>query len=468
MALKLEDFRRLDINYRYYYGDLYDLMQKAGGAVASTVTKKYGVGNRILIICGSGNKAGDGLVAAEKLRNDNSVMVLFVKEKSRIRKGDATKALENYSGETTDLKDLEKELNRSDVVVDALLGTGISGEPRSPYDDVIRKMNDSRAKRVSIDVPSGFGTPTAVKPDITVTFHDLKKGMKPENSGEIEVIDIGIPPDLYNVSGPGDFISLALPRPDSHKGMNGVLGIIGGWTYHGSAAICALGALTTGPDLVNIIVPPDRYDLISSFSPEIIVRPYVGLDKLAENLHRYSALVIGPGLGEDREIRRTLLKIIGMVKVPTVIDADAIKLLAGEEQTFSGKPIVFTPHAREFEALTGTKPSEESLRKFCSRTRTTVVLKGKPDLISDGKEVFRTDGGNARLTMGGTGDLLAGIIGGLLSRGMTLTAGSRLGTYLIKKAATALFDDKAYWYSVMDLIEEMPYTMKETWEYCRD
>lgn len=468
MALKLEDFRRMDINYRYYYGDLHELMQKAGEAVASTVTKKFGVGNRILIVCGSGNKAGDGLVAAEKLRADNTVNVIFVKGKAAIGREDAKKALEAYKGLSVNLEDLEKELNRSEVVIDALLGTGISGDPRPPYDDIISKLNESRARRVSIDVPSGFGTRLAVKPDITVTFHDLKKGMTPDNSGEIEIIDIGIPKDIFNLSGPGDFAALKMPAPDSHKGMNGVLGIVGGWTYHGSAVISALGAMATGPDLVDIIVPPERYDLLSSFSPEIIVRPFVGVDRLAENLDRYSAFVIGPGIGADKEIRKMLLKLIGVINIPTVIDADAIRLLAGEEQLYSGKPIVFTPHSGEFEQLTGSQPTEEALRAFCESTRTVVVLKGKQDLICDGSNVFRTDGGNARLAMGGTGDLLAGVIGGLLSRGLDRAAASRLGTYLVKKAASDMFGKKAYWYTVRDLIDELPYTVKETWEYCKD
>lgn len=468
MALKIEDFRRMDINYRYYHGDLHELMQKAGEAVASAVAKKFGVGNRILTVCGTGNKAGDGLVAAEKLREDNTVIVIFVKGKTGIGREDAKKALENYKGESAGPEDLEKELNRSDVVIDALLGTGISGEPRSPYDEIISKLNDSRARRVSIDVPSGFGTRIAVKPDITVTFHDLKEGMTPANSGEIEIIDIGIPKEIFTVAGPGDLASMKMPEPGAHKGMNGVLGIIGGWTYHGSAIISALGAMAMGPDLVDIIVPPERYDLLSSFSPEIIVRPFIGVDRLAESLQRYSALVIGPGLGEDREIRKMLFKLLGSVNIPTVIDADAIRLLSGEEQLFSGKPIVFTPHAKEFEMLTGNQPSEDALRAFCQKTNTVMVLKGQQDLISDGNSVFRTEGGNARLAMGGTGDLLAGVIGGLLSKGLDRAAASRLGTYLVKKAGSDMFGKKAYWYSVSDLVNELPFTVKETWEFCRE
>lgn len=468
MALKLEEFRRLDINYKYYYGSLQDLMQKAGEAVASTISKKFGVGSRILFVCGTGNKAGDGLVAAEQLRENNTVSVILVSEKSDIKKEEAKKALESYKGVFAKFKDLDKEIKKADVIVDALLGTGISGTPRSPYDEIITKINESRTKCVSIDVPSGFGTGKAIQPDITVTFHDLKKGMAPDNSGEIEIIDIGIPRELFNLSGPGDFAFLKEPKPESHKGMNGVLGIIGGWTYHGSATLSALGALATGPDLVNIIVPPDRYDLISSFSPEIIVRPFVGPDQLLGDLPRYTALVIGPGLGEDKEIRKMLLKFISQVNLPTVIDADAIRLLAGEEQIYAGKPFVFTPHSREFEILTGSEPSSEALRDFCERTRTIGVLKGQTDFISDGSDVFKTEGGNARLSMGGTGDLLAGIIGGLLARGMEPVQASRLGTFLIKKAATELFEDKAYWYSVTDLINKLPYVMKETWEFCKD
>lgn len=468
MVLKIEDFRRLDINYRYYYGSLAELMAKAGAAVASTVNTKFGVGNRILIVCGSGNKAGDGLVAAEKLRANNIITVIFAKGKESIRKGDAADALKKYTGEIADLADLDRELKRSDVVIDALLGTGISGKPRPPYDDIISQINSSGAKIVSVDVPSGLGTPLAVKPIVTVTFHDIKKGMTPDNSGEMEIVDIGIPKDLKKKSGPGDFIYVTEPRKDSHKGMNGVLGVIGGWTYHGSAVIASLGALGTGPDLVNIIVPPEKYNLMASFSPEIVIRPYEGLDRLSEELHRFDALVIGPGLGEEKEIRKLLLKLISTLDIPAVIDADAIKLLAGQDDHFRDKPLIFTPHSREFELLTGMKASEEALLEFCSRTGVTVVLKGETDLICDGDSVFETPGGNARLTMGGTGDLLAGIIGGFLSKGVGPVEACRLGTFIVKKAAGNLFEDKAFWYSIRDLIDEIPYTVKETWEFCRE
>ncbi len=468
MTLKLEDFRRIDINYRYYYGSLSELMTKAGTAVATTLKTKFGVGNRILFVCGTGNKAGDGLVAAEQLRQDNTVTVIFARGVTSLKKSDAKSALEKFGGEVADFSELDRELKKADVVVDALLGTGISGTPRSPYDDIINRINEAKARKISIDVPSGFGTPVGVKPDVTVTFHDLKVGMTPENSGEIEIVDIGIPEDLKDLSGPGDFIYVREPKPDSHKGMNGVLGIIGGWTYHGSAVIASLGALGTGPDLVNIIVPPDKYNLIAAFSPEVVIRPFESPERFADELHRFDSLVIGPGLGEDREVRKVLLKLISMIEVPAVIDADAIKLLAGQEELIRRKSLVFTPHSREFQALTGTTPSEENLRKFCQKTGSVVVLKGKTDLICDGKNIYYTSGGNARLTMGGTGDLLAGIIGGFLSKGVGPVEASRLGTYIVKKAASNLFDDKAYWYSIRDLLEEVPYTVKETWEFCRD
>ncbi len=468
MALKLDDFRRLDINYRYFHGSLSDLMGRAGESVASTVKAKFGVGNRILVVCGTGNKAGDGLVAAESLRSDNTVTVMFAKGRVSVKKAEAKNALEKYQGEIAEIGELDRYLAKSDIVIDALLGTGISGDPKSPYDEIITKVNDSKSKKVSIDLPSGFRTSRGIRPEVTVTFHDIKEGMNPDNSGEIEMVDIGIPKGLNEMSGPGDFIFLREAKPDSHKGMNDVLGIIGGWTYHGSAVIASQGALGTGPDLVNIVIPPERYELISTFSPEIITRPYVGPDRLAEDIRRYSALVIGPGLGEDKDIRKMLLKLIPSVKVPAVIDADAIRMLSGEEDLFSNSPFVFTPHRKEFEVLTGTEATEENIMRFASRTGTVVVLKGKTDLISDGTSIYRTEGGNARLTMGGTGDLLAGIIGGLLSRGMGTVEASRLGTFIIKKAAAALFEDKAYWYGIQDLIDEIPYTMKETWEFCRD
>ncbi len=470
-GLKLSEFQRLDINYHYYYGSLYSLMERAGASVASTVKAKYGTGNTILVVCGHGNKAGDGLVAARILSEGNDVTVIPLRGKDSIRAHEARTALEKYKGKFADPNDLEREIERAEIIIDAMLGTGISGEPRPPYDTAIEKINASGANKVSIDVPSGFLSSLAIKPNVTVTFHDVKEGMTPENSGEIEIADVGIPHSLYGVSGPGDYIYYPEPKSNSHKGMNGVLGIIGGWTYHGSAAIAAMGALSIGTDLVDVIVPPDKVSIIASYSPEIIVRSFgesILLDS-AENINRlikrYSAMLIGPGLGNDRQIKRLFTKIVQNVRVPCIIDADGIRMLAGEIPLFSGRKFIFTPHEGEFRTLTGMGASERNAVAFAKKSGSIVVLKGREDIITDGHDVFKTSGGNARLTMGGTGDLLAGIIGGLISRGMPAVEASRLATFVEKKTAEELFKEKGYWYSVSDMINKLPFVMKEIKEF---
>ncbi|EQD56942.1 sugar kinase, partial [mine drainage metagenome] len=152
-----------------------------------------------------------------------------------------------------------------DIVVDALLGTGISGNPRHPYDQAIRQINSCKKTIVSVDVPSGMGNEITIVPQYTVTFSEKKDGMDERNSGKIVVVDIGIPEQVFRFAGPGDLIYYPLPRADSHKGMNGTLAIIGGIEYYGSAVIAAEGASGTGIDLVRIFTSGQNYQIIGSY-----------------------------------------------------------------------------------------------------------------------------------------------------------------------------------------------------------
>lgn len=457
--------KRDDQNYKYIYGDLYVLMQNAGKSVAEFISSTLGSGKRILFVSGTGNNAGDGFVAAEILRKSNDVRILLIKPKEELKTGDARKAFESYRGEIVSLESLEEESAKADIIVDGIFGIGIKGDPRPPYDGVIDLVNKSGKTVVSIDVPSGIGTKRSIMPQFTVTFTDEKEGMTPENSGKIHIADIGIPDSLKTMAGPGDLVYYSIPEPDSHKGMNGTLAIVGGWTFHGSAVIAALGAEKIGTDLVRVYTTGSNYGIISSYDPSIIVRKANLISsRLYEEIRGNRAVLIGPGLGISPEAANAVKRIVNSTENPMVIDADALKILKDFRHIMDGKNIVITPHREEFRILSGKEPTEENVMEFSSEHGITTLLKGKVDFITDGKRVMYSRGGNARMTMGGTGDLLAGILAGFISRGTDPFRAAAMATFVNKRSAELSFNRKSYWYGISDMIDEIPNVMRRNIE----
>src|SRR5207249_4817312 len=199
----------------------------------------------------------------------------------------------------------EEAIAAADLLIDALLGIGAEGSLREPYASLIRQMNASGKPILSVDVPSGFGTDQSVRPTVTVTLHDVKEGMSPQNSGRIRVADIGIPAKIAAMIGPGEFTLYPVPRATSHKGQNGRVLVIAGGPYTGAPALVGFGALGVGADLVHIATPALAATVVASYSPMLIVHPLVGHRLLREDLRqiqeivpRADAAAIGPGLGD--------------------------------------------------------------------------------------------------------------------------------------------------------------------------
>ena len=454
------DQKRIDINYQYRNGDLFALMTNAGKSVSRYISENFNPGSVLLFICGTGNNAGDGIVAAQNLQDKFRVAVYLVKGKSSMKTDMARKALRSFKGNVYEEGDLEKIVSGSDVIVDCLLGTGVHGELRDPYARVIKIVNNSGKKVVSVDVPSGLGTKTWVHPDITVTFTDVKEGMNNSNSGKIEIVDIGIPDNAINYSGPGDLVYLKTPGKDSHKGDNGTVAIVGGWSFHGSAVISSMGALSVGTDLVRVYTTEDNYSIISSYNPEIIVRKITPENLPLDEIKKHRSILIGPGMGIEKSYERSILSLIASYNGEIIMDADALKMLSSHKNSIMGKKITVTPHKQEFVRFYDEDPTRENAEVLSRHYGFTTVLKGSTDTVTDGINTILTDGGNSRMTMGGTGDLLAGIISGLISKGMERLRACSAGTFINKKAAEISFNSKSYFYSVSDMIESIPKIMK--------
>ena len=457
--LNFMESKRIDLNYRYLHGDLYELMKNAGRAVADTVTENFGRGLKILVLCGTGNNGGDGLVAARLLSADNSVSVFLASDEPSLKTREAKKAFRDYKGSF--VESFPQSMSDYDVVIDALLGSGISGNPRKPIDEYILAVNRSAKHVVSVDVPSGIGSEICISPEITVTFTDIKEGMDHNNSGRIIIKDIGIPDRAFRNSGPGDFLYLKKPVLSSHKGMNGRVIMITGHRFYGSAVISALGAIRSGSDTVKVFTSEENRAIISGYDAQIIT----GLSKslTPDTVQRSDSVLIGSGCG-DYDLSNEIDSLKGY-RGFIVLDADA---LSRAEEIFEAAPesrICVTPHSTEFRRISGRDPTIEYALEYSEKTGFLVILKGEKDIISDGRIYRITEGGNPRMTMGGTGDLLAGILASLLNSSRSILAAACMASFINKKAADLCFQEKAYWYDINDMISRIPEVMRYYSQY---
>lgn len=456
------DVKRDDINYTFLHKDATELMKNAAKGISNLVRKKFPAGSKVCAVCGTGNNGGDALAALEDLRADYDVTAVFVKGKASLKSKEAKWALGNYSGNTASIESLKEILEESDVILDAIFGIGISGEPREPYARAIKLLNGYSKKIISVDLPSGMGTTLSVKPAITITFTDIKKGMDKENSGEILICDIGIPEEVSRYAGPGDLVYYIEPDPSSHKGMNGTLAIVGGWEFHGSSVIAGKAALKISTDLVRVYTSSKNYEIVASHSPYLIVRNVNELgSQWAVEAAKHGCILIGPGMGNSAASLEGMITAFKVSGRPLVIDADGIKAASKNLSYLRGKKVIFTPHHREFEILSGQPANKANAIEFAKKHSFVIALKGPTDIVTDGTRTIEVKGGNSRMTMGGTGDMLAGIIGACASRGIDVFRSAVMGSYINKKAAESAYEVNSYWYDIDDMMDKIPSVMMD-------
>jgi NAD(P)H-hydrate epimerase len=354
--------------------------------------------------------------------------------------------------------------------VDAVLGTGFRGTPREPARTAIRLMNESRAHKVSIDLPSGLDADTGeceecvcVCPDLVVTFHAPKKGLERYRT---EVVDIGIPVKAFTHTGPGDLVGLRSRGDFQEKGGGGRLLIVGGGPYTGAPAFAALAAYRSGAEIVTVAAPWRAASIIASFSPDLIVRPLSQEDALVEEdvpalkelIPRHHAVVIGMGLGRDPGTLEAVKKILPLCE-RVVVDADALQ---------PGMPLrgIITPNVHEFNRLSGASlgpkddAAAEKVREFSAKNGLVTMWKGSPALVSDGVSVKVNSTGNPGMAVGGTGDVLAGIVGAFYCRNPAYKA-ARAAAFVGGAAGDMAFEDKGYGLMASDMLERIPYALKK-------
>jgi len=473
-----EEMRVLDRNCEFFGVPIQGLMENAGRAVAEAVLKKFdGKGKTVLVVCGTGNNGGDGLTAARYLKNDSKVIIVLARAAEKLATNEAKEAYSKVKGQVDIIEDpagFEELLAGADIVVDALLGIGMRGEIQEPYSSMIRKINSSGKPILAVDVPSGLGANVMVKPTATVALHDVKIGMTPENSGEIIVSDIGIPREIISRVGPGEFLYYPRKKEGSHKGDNGRLLIVGGGPFTGAPAFVGLAAYRIGTDVVHIATPALAYSIIASFSPNFIVHQLAGtrllradISQILEIASSMDAIVIGPGLGSTDSTLDAVRELVKAVHTPVVIDADGITAVSKDLNCLKGKKGVITPHAREYQTLSGERLSDdlaqrsEAVKAFAKRVGFTILLKGSTDIITDGERLKYNVTHNAGMTVGGTGDSLAGITGGLLAKRVRPFEAARIAAFTNGHAGNLAFKEKSYGMMTSDMIEKIPNVLIE-------
>ena len=476
MILSQDEMRALDINARYLGVAEETLMENAGRAVAEEVLRRFGTEAKAVVLCGHGNNGGDGLVAARYLAEAGmEVRVYLVREPAseltarmlaELRSTGMVKVLK-YRG----------RLSEADVLVDALLGTGVRGEVREPYRSVIAEVNRFAGYVVSVDLPSGMnesGGGYRVEPDLVVTLHAMKRGL--ENLPCV-VRDIGIPEEAGRYVGPGDVaVSVWKRSRDSHKGENGRVLIVGGSTeYHGAPVLAALGAMRAGADLVLVAVPEAIEVPVRAASPEIILRPYSGqrleagaVDALLELAESADCVLLGPGLGEHEKTLDAVRHMLKELEVPCVLDASALAAARGAALPEGS---VLTPHAGEFRKITGTSlPREvglraEAVQRLARRRRAVVLLKGRVDVIASPGRVKLNRTGSPGMTKGGTGDVLAGVVASFIAQGCGSFEAACCAAFLCGLAGETLERRRGYGFSAAELAEALPEAVLSSLEF---
>ena len=456
------------------------LMENAGAGVTEGVMDIVSVrpSASAVVLCGPGNNGGDGFVVARRLvRSGISVRVYVLCSESSIS-GDARVHLQWLMNSgikpcfiSAITPEMQAEVRRATVVVDALLGTGLRGEVTGLFAESVELINQSNAVVVSVDIPSGVDAATgkvlgtAVRADITITFAYPKVGqlIHPgrELCGHLEVVDIGIPnwiasqledvkSDVYWID--RETVSALLPRrvQPSHKGTYGRLIVIAGSSgMPGAASLACTGALRSGVGTVVAVVPRSIQPVVHAHNMEVMstAASESGLgclsedafDLIADRLSSGDAYVLGPGLGRNGEVFQLVGRLLRECERPGVIDADGLMALAHlkVDPGSIGSSVVLTPHPGEMSALTGLSIDAivsdplTTCRKYAMQWGQTVVLKGATTVIGlPSGTAYISTRGNAGMATGGTGDVLAGLIGGFIAQGTEVSDAAIAGVYV--------------------------------------
>ncbi len=456
------------------------------------------------IIAGKGNNGGDGFVMARYLSETGTKVTVYLLAEASKVKGDAATNLDLLAQlkipviEIPDSKSFKKQQTaflHQDVLVDAILGTGLQSDVKGYFREVIEFINQSNKPVFAVDIPSGLnadtGQPcgTCVRAKATATFGFAKIGhmVYPGAglTGNLQIVDIGIPSFITEQTRPGqmlltpEMIYDIIPKrhPEAHKGDNGHLLVIAGSTGKtGAAAMTAMTAMRSGTGLVTLGIPESLNPILENILLETMTCPLpetkahnfgeASFDRIMNLLSDKKCLAIGPGIGTEQETRKLLHRIIMESNIPTVIDADGLNNLVGHTDilTNAPAPVILTPHPGEMARLTNLtvqkiqKDRIGCARSFAKKFNAYVVLKGARTIIAhpDGI-VFINPTGNPGMASGGMGDVLTGLIAGFVAQGCSPGKAAHAGVYLHGATADSLETNIGpFGYMATDVMEAIP------------
>ena len=467
-----------------------ELMENAGRGATRALLAQFGgrIKTGVGIICGKGNNGGDGFVIARYLAEQRIQVTVYLLANIDAVKGDAATNLKRLRALKIPVVEIEDEasfskiksdLSRFDLLVDAILGTGLTSDVRGFFKTVIDFINDLNQKGVpvfAVDIPSGLnadtGQPcgTCIRAQGTATFALAKIGHYTypgaDYTGRLEIIDIGIPEVVVQAVKPNQYLLTAeqirtdFPRrkSDTHKGRSGHLLVVAGSTGKtGAAAMTALSAMRSGAGLVTLGVAASLNPIIETQVLEVMSAPLPesrcgilaesAIDDIKQLIAGKSCLAIGPGIGQAAETRSLVKKIISQIDTPMVIDADGLNSIAGQTRLLKKRnaPTVLTPHPGEMARLIETSPAAvqqnrlETARDFAKNFGVHVVLKGAATVIAhpDGSAYINPTG-NPGMAAGGMGDVLTGVLAGFITQGFSPEAATHTAAYLHGAAADTL------------------------------
>ncbi len=467
-----------------------DLMERASKAFVHWFVDRYTTSCRVSVICGTGNNGGDGLAIARLLKESHYRVSVFI-----VRGG---KESDDFKANLSRLHQVPiKEIVNSvdtalftdaDILIDALFGSGLSRPVEGIYARVMDCINEARAVRIAVDIPSGLmadhhSTGKMVKADHTVSFQNPKLAfLFPENQsyvGEWHIVDIGLDntfateretPYYYTTKEAAK--ELLKPRLKfSNKGTHGkALLIAGSYGKMGACILSARAALRSGIGLLTLHIPKTGYVVIQTAVPEAMV----SIDEQEEfcsnvpSLETYSAIGIGPGLGQQKQTVGAFWKVLESGK-PLVIDADALNILSTHRELLHIVPqgSILSPHPKEFERLVGTWSNDferlQKQRELAQQLKSVVIVKGAHTSIAsaDGKVYFNSTG-NPGMATGGSGDVLTGILTSFLAQNYRAEAAAILGVYLHGAAGDAAAQvNTMYAMTASDIDEHLPAAFKD-------
>lgn len=483
------------------------LMENAGSAAARYIRESDKVaGKRCLILCGQGNNGGDGFVVARKLLEHGAdVSVILVSGAPKTQ--EAQEMLERLSTrqrvvyDTSDLSVSENLIRSSDIIVDAVYGTGFHG---TIADETTKKLfdtaNASSAKIYALDMPSGANadsgeaSDSTIRADVTIAFAAPKIGQflfpAANYCGKVVFVGIGLPESAYNTDGSHvelldkEMIARKIPlrEKNSNKGTYGkVLCVCGSLGMAGAAYMCAGGALRCGAGLVTLAVPKSIYVPVASKLNECMVYPldanesgtlaFSALGRIKEMTKGATALVVGCGLSQNEETQQLVRSLVSEANCPVILDADGINAFAGHIDLLrtSKAELILTPHPGEMSRLCGKKIDEiqqsrlDTARSFAMENGVTLVLKGANTVIAskDG-HAYINPTGNPGMAKGGSGDILAGMIASFAAQGISPVDSACCGAF-IHGLAGDMAAEKLSEYGMIptDMIMEVPQIFRD-------